>query len=158
LGRPAPDWTPLPVEIRELLVRASNVAAARLSVSRFVEPWPYLEHGREAEGAALLSAAVQDASAPATPAMTAVPVLDEFRRPVGLYALDAPGPLRPVTVVKRSTPVADAARRAITRPLSRRFDPLVCIDDIGDYAGVVRLERLVEALTGTLDAGDGRQA
>ncbi|MCK9486518.1 MAG: EAL domain-containing protein [Dehalococcoidia bacterium] len=154
LGRPAPDWTPLPVELRELLVRAQNVAAARLTVSRFVEPWPYLEHGREAEGAWLVGAATAEGS---TPAMTVLPVLDEFRRPVGIYALSTAGPVRPVTVLKRTTPVADAARRAITRPLTRRFDPLVCIDDLGDYVGVVRLERLIEALTGALEDPGSRE-
>ncbi len=153
LGRPSAEWAPLPVEIRELLVRAANLAAARLTVQRFVEPWPYLEHGREMEGAWLL-----DVAAEGTPAMALLPVLDEFRRPVGLFNTRDRGPLRPVTVVKRSTAVGDAARRAVGRPPSRRFDPLVCIDDVGDYVGVVRLERLIEALTGALEEPDLRAA
>jgi Mg/Co/Ni transporter MgtE len=34
----------------------------------------------------------------------------------------------------------------MTRELSRRFDPVAVIDDLGRLIGVVRIERLVEAL------------
>lgn len=45
------------------------------------------------------------------------------------------------------TPVAAAARRAITRPRGARFDPLLCIDNAGRYVGVVPMERVVERLS-----------
>lgn len=47
--------------------------------------------------------------------------------------------------------LAAAAQRALLRPPERRFDPLVCRDASGGYAGIVPFERLVEALVRTLD-------
>jgi hypothetical protein len=44
------------------------------------------------------------------------------------------------------TPVADAARRAMARPLATRFAPIVLLDPRGGYAGVVAIDRLVGAL------------
>ncbi|WP_019144983.1 EAL domain-containing protein [Aeromicrobium massiliense] len=44
------------------------------------------------------------------------------------------------------TPLHEAARRAIVRTPVLRFRPLVCIDAQGRLAGIVRMERLVEAL------------
>jgi hypothetical protein len=151
LGRPGPDWAPLPVELRELLSRATDAAHARQTVQRFVEPWPFVEQGREVEGIRLAQEALQVD----LPSYVALPVLDEFMRPVGLFPVTHPGPIRPVMVVRPGTPLADAARRAITRPIARRFDPLVVIDEGGDYVGVVRLERVIEALTGDAEAAPG---
>ena len=34
------------------------------------------------------------------------------------------------------------------RPAPRRFDPLVCWDEAGRYSGLVRIERIVDALAG----------
>ncbi len=43
-------------------------------------------------------------------------------------------------------PVADAARRAMARPLATRFDPVVAVDQQGAYLGVVPIDRIVGAL------------
>ena len=51
-----------------------------------------------------------------------------------------------MTVDWRETP-GEAARRAMTRDLSERWDPLVCIDARGRYLGIVRMERLVDELS-----------
>ena len=51
--------------------------------------------------------------------------------------------------------LAAAAQRALLRPPERRFDPLVCCDAGGDYAGVVPFERLVEALARATDRPTG---
>ena len=48
--------------------------------------------------------------------------------------------------VNLDTPIADAAQRAIVRAPALRFQPLVCTDNAGRYVGVVRMERLVDAL------------
>ena len=34
----------------------------------------------------------------------------------------------------------------MTRPPGKRFESLVCCDELGRYVGIVRLERLVEEL------------
>ena len=54
--------------------------------------------------------------------------------------------MRNLMLVTVDMPVAAVSRRAMTRPPARRFDPLVCWDDSGRYAGLVRMERVVDAL------------
>jgi EAL domain-containing protein (putative c-di-GMP-specific phosphodiesterase class I) len=44
------------------------------------------------------------------------------------------------------TPVGEAARRAMARPLRHRYDPIVTVDQRGAYAGIVTVDRLVGAL------------
>jgi len=153
MGRPGPDWAPLPEEIRQLLLRAVDAGRSALTVERFVEPWPFLEQGLEVAGLELAQAALSGSFGGAqVPSFVVLPVLDGYRRPVGLFPVAESGPVRPPMVLKRETRLADAARRAITRPLSRRFDPLVVVDDLGDYLGVVRLERVIESLSGQVEA------
>jgi hypothetical protein len=43
---------------------------------------------------------------------------------------------------------AEAARRAMSRPAQRRFDPLVCIDRTGSVLGVIAVSDLVVTLAG----------
>ncbi len=153
LGRPAAGWGVLPSEVRQQLIRAATVAEARHTVEPFVEPWPFLEAGRELEGLQL----VREALEPGSQMLSVLPVLDAYRRPVSIYSVAAVAPARPIAQVKATTRVTDAARRAMARPYQRRFDPMACVDDAGTYLGVVRVERLIEALTSALDGhGPGR--
>ncbi len=48
--------------------------------------------------------------------------------------------------VNVATPLDEAAHRAIVRSPLARFHPLVCIDNAGRYCGIVRVERLLDAL------------
>ncbi len=77
-----------------------------------------------------------------------VVVLDDSGRPVS--TVDADGDVHPVreSALRLSveTTPAEAARRAIVRSPALRFRPLVCVDDEGGLAGIVRMERLIEAL------------
>ena len=152
LGRPGPNWAVLPSEVRQLLLRSAAVAEERHTVEPFVEPWPFLEEGREEEGLAL----VREALEPGSQMLSALPVLDRYRRPVAIYSVDKALPARTIAQVKATTRITDAARRAMTRPHQRRFDPMACVDDAGTYLGVVRVERLIEALTSALDGDAGR--
>jgi EAL domain-containing protein (putative c-di-GMP-specific phosphodiesterase class I) len=52
----------------------------------------------------------------------------------------------PLAVLDADTSVVAAARAALSRPASTRFDPLVCVDELGAFAGVVPMERIVAAL------------
>jgi hypothetical protein len=79
-----------------------------------------------------------------------VVVVDEHQRPVGVHRRDrferGERPLpAPLCVLAQARP-ADVAQRAMTRALPRRFDPVAVIDDLGRLVGVVRIERLVQAL------------
>jgi hypothetical protein len=52
----------------------------------------------------------------------------------------------PLAVVDGGTSVVGATRAALSRPANTRFDPLVCVDELGAFAGVVPMERIVAAL------------
>lgn len=51
-----------------------------------------------------------------------------------------------VLAVNVTTPVAEAAQRAMLRPRSSRFVPMVCVDDLGAVVGVVRIDVLLRHL------------
>jgi EAL domain-containing protein (putative c-di-GMP-specific phosphodiesterase class I) len=76
--------------------------------------------------------------------------LDAHGRPVAVEVRCVPGTgprSCPVSlVVNPDVPVAEAARRAMSRPAGQRFDPLVCLDRIGHVVGVVAVQDLVLAL------------
>lgn len=84
------------------------------------------------------------------PRLDVVAVTDQHGRPVSLH--ERPSflrgtPARPVSLtVSPGDGVAEVARRAMTRPQDRRFEPIACCDETGKLLGIVRLERLVEAL------------
>jgi hypothetical protein len=79
-----------------------------------------------------------------------VALVDPEGRPSGLVRrcdhLRGDGPVRNIMLVTGDMPIAAASRRAMARPPARRFDPLVCWDEMGRYAGLVRMERMVDAL------------
>jgi EAL domain-containing protein (putative c-di-GMP-specific phosphodiesterase class I) len=82
----------------------------------------------------------------------AVVLLDEAGVPRALL-LGEPGSGRlrevPVTLrVRPSTPLTDAARRAMTRAPEHRFDPVVCTDSSGLVVGVLLIDDLVRQLAG----------
>ncbi len=55
-------------------------------------------------------------------------------------------PTRSLLTVDGDLPVPSVARRAMVRPPAQRFDPAICTDPAGRYVGLLRLERLVDAL------------
>jgi EAL domain-containing protein (putative c-di-GMP-specific phosphodiesterase class I) len=80
-----------------------------------------------------------------------VPIVDFHNRPVALLVRDSASERMPLCIEPSDT-LADAARRALTRPPAERFDPLVCCDSAGEYLGLVKVERLVESLAALADA------
>ncbi len=99
------------------------------------------------------TATVYDRAAAATvfadDATDLVVMLDAHHRPVA--TMDADGlvhsALDSSMRVSVDTPVYEAAERAVTRPTSQRFSPLLCVDEYGRYVGVVRMERVLTYLT-----------
>lgn len=79
-----------------------------------------------------------------------VALVDRDGRPTGLVRRTdharGDGPVRKLMLVTLDMPLPAVSRRAMTRPPGRRFDPLVCWDHDGRYAGLVRIERVVDAL------------
>jgi EAL domain-containing protein (putative c-di-GMP-specific phosphodiesterase class I) len=79
-----------------------------------------------------------------------VALVDRAGRPRGLVRRDdhdhGRGFMRNFLPVTATMSPATIARRAMARPPARRFDPMVFVDDAGCYGGLLRLERVVEAL------------
>jgi EAL domain-containing protein (putative c-di-GMP-specific phosphodiesterase class I) len=76
--------------------------------------------------------------------------VDSLGRPLALLlphrrGNDEPGHrIAPVSLrVPALAGVREVARRAAARPEHSRFDPIVCVDDVGVAIGVVRVERLL---------------
>ncbi|HEX2074968.1 MAG TPA: EAL domain-containing protein [Geodermatophilus sp.] len=76
--------------------------------------------------------------------------VDSLGRPLALLlphrrGNDGPGHrIAPVSLrVPALAGVREVARRAAARPEHSRFDPIVCVDDVGVAIGVVRVERLL---------------
>ncbi|HEY6881528.1 MAG TPA: hypothetical protein VI299_26060, partial [Polyangiales bacterium] len=88
------------------------------------------------------------ASLEAHPARAGVLLLDASSRPVSLAVRAGPLGLqrREAMSVLDSTDIVQALKRALTRPLVSRFDPIACCNDVGQCRGVIPLERLIEAL------------
>jgi hypothetical protein len=77
-------------------------------------------------------------------------VRDGAGRPVGLVLPhgDGTSTRRETLVVGLAERVPEVASRAMARPLHTRFDPVVCCDADGSYAGLIPVERLVHTLAG----------
>lgn len=78
-----------------------------------------------------------------------VVMLDADHRPVGIVTPETAlvGQTLPGMRINADTPFAEAALRATTRATATRFTPLLCTDDAGRFVGVVRMERLIHALS-----------
>ncbi len=97
----------------------------------------------------------------ARPELRWIVLLDARGRPVALHERGAfrrgEPPVEELLLVRAANGIAEAAQRAMVRPPARRFDPLVCCEADGAYAGIVALERVVDALAAAVDrTTDGR--
>ena len=136
LGRPAPEPVELRVELAaHLLGYALNRAGADRVLS-LIETVPVVR-----EVAAAVAAVVGGGIAIVTGRQ------DEPERLV-LADPEGEAVVRDVSlVVLPGETLAAVAVRAVTRPQPVRLDPVVCIDDRGLPLGIVRIERLVLALS-----------
>ncbi|MDB4975299.1 MAG: putative diguanylate phosphodiesterase [Myxococcaceae bacterium] len=81
------------------------------------------------------------------PSHSTLLLLDESSRPVAFAVRGADSIERHAALcVLDSTDLESALKRALTREPATRFHPLVCCDERGKYRGVVRIERVIEAL------------
>ncbi|BBE23601.1 hypothetical protein MN0502_24840 [Arthrobacter sp. MN05-02] len=137
LGRPGTPWVELDPEIAHRLAR--RVPADRALIVRSV-----LE-------AAVTVASIDDArSAFADDPALAEVVLLSGRRPVAVLTHEASllGIVSQGMCMNTHTAIPQALERCITREQSTRFSPVLVTDDAGYFTGLVRVERLITALTG----------
>jgi hypothetical protein len=77
-----------------------------------------------------------------------VVIVDERSRPTGVARLDCLllGISAEMQKVHLDTSVRQALQRALVRPRHSRFDPLVATDAAGRFAGIVRIESLIQEI------------
>ena len=133
LGRPAPPWSQLDEQTAARLRQGAARAQLVEHVVSLVETVPHEHLGPLADGQVGLR--VDPHGAPVA-----------LLLPLDRRAADDPAGHRvaPVSLrVPASTPVVELARRVVARPPSCRFDPVVCVDDVGRATGIVRVERVL---------------
>lgn len=137
LGPPLPEWSGLTARAARY-IRDRRVHDSReRSVGALMETAPALDVEGGAEAAASLLRT--------DPRLTIVVLVDRSGRAVALVRNTSPP--RPVTLaVSPSSRLREVVRRALGRSEHERFQPLVCCDEEGRFLGLVRFERLVQAL------------
>jgi EAL domain len=90
----------------------------------------------------------------AEPAAELLVIVDELERPAGwLRRGSALRPQRaPMRVLVSEAP-EELARRAMTRPLHQRFDPIVVCDERGRYVGLLEADKLIHLLSRMVNEG-----
>ena len=82
------------------------------------------------------------------PRLRSVVLVDGHRRPLSIVDPDTAqmGVAGAGLRMSFDTALNDAASRAMTRDSGNRFEPLLVTDSAGRFVGIVRLERLIQAL------------
>lgn len=137
LARPAPAWAQIDTDVA-LRLAGRGASAAKNVVRDVLEVTPTASSVDEARAAFI-----------AEPRLRSVVLVDGHRRPIAL--LDAHSAhLGAVSVgmrVNLDTLIEDALARSMTRNSDSRFEPLLATDNAGRFVGVVRLERMITAVT-----------
>ncbi|WDF32923.1 EAL domain-containing protein [Arthrobacter agilis] len=138
LGRPAPPWQGLDLDLALRLSTRSHDAAAS-TVRGVVEP-----------AATAVSLPAAAGLFRADPELTDVVLLDG-QRPLALLTEDTArlGIVAPGLVVNVDTAVDEALARSVTRDQASRFSPLLVTDNAGRFVGLARMERLIGKLAGS---------
>lgn len=144
IASPAPTMEAVPAELTERVRALGGMRRAGPGVFALLDRLePALTTAGGEEVAERLAA---------DPDLDFLPLCDEDGRPVGIVRRPtSPGMAPAVTPPMRidvTSSISEVARRAMTRPPEERFTPLICTDARGRYLGLLRVERLVEALTG----------
>ena len=141
-GRPGPGMAELEPELAGHIRTRYRPAARELQISALIEAVPTLPEPVSGRALGVLF--------DRRPGPEYIALVDGQGRPSGLVRREDhvrhDGPVRSLMLVTRDMPLAAVGRRAMARPAARRFDPLMCCDESGRYAGLVRIERIVDAL------------
>jgi len=142
LGRPAPRMAALADDVTRALAAPDVAASERSTVLALAEPHQAAQMSQSDHELELLFRE--------SAALHWLPLLDAGARPIAIATRFGAEEIvrRAAMCVLGTTPVRDALARALTRLVSARFDPLLCCDDLGHYQGVVRIERMMEAVLG----------
>lgn len=143
-GRPGPGMAELEAEMAGHIRDRYRPAARELQVAALIEAVPTLPEP--------VSSRALNVLFDRRPGPEYIALVDGQGRPSGIVRREDhtrhDGPVRSLMLVTREMPLAAVGRRAMARPTARRFDPLMCCDEAGRYAGLVRIERIIDALAG----------
>ncbi|MCZ2810158.1 EAL domain-containing protein [Modestobacter sp. VKM Ac-2979] len=146
LARPGPGWPELDPGVADRLRVLASRAALVDQVAPLPEVAPSVRSADPAGDPAALTAA--EALLAADPGLDVVVAVDDLACPVylvraGLRHGDPGLQIVPISLrVRPSAPLAEVATRAMTRVAARRFDPVLCVDEVGRLLGLVRPERM----------------
>lgn len=148
IGVRAKTLTPVAFPLSRYARERGAALLERGAIASLVEPAP---------GVPRADAAAVRAAFAADPRLGWAVLLDARDCPVGLCEraafLDGAPPVEDLFVVAATNGIVEAAQRAMLRAPGRRFEPLVCCEPGGAYAGIVPLDRLVGALAEAADRG-----
>jgi EAL domain-containing protein (putative c-di-GMP-specific phosphodiesterase class I) len=137
LGRPSLRWSELPTGVAAALaLRTAHTDATPRVGNQVDRTAPCVQH---------LATIGFLAGEPAD-----VVVVDADQRPQQLWVRNREGGspsgwVHPIMTAEAGEQAPDVVARAMTRPASTRFDPIVCVDGDGSYVGLVHVEHLVTA-------------
>jgi EAL domain-containing protein (putative c-di-GMP-specific phosphodiesterase class I) len=144
-GRPAPGMGELEPDLATHIRDRYRPAARELTLAGLIEAVPTLPEPVSTRALGVLF--------DRRPGPEYIALVDQQGRPSGIIGreghLRREGPVRSLMVVTKEMPLAAVSRRAMGRPTPRRFDPLMCCDEAGRYAGLIRIERIIDALAAT---------
>lgn len=129
LGKPQPSWTGIDPTATAALLSWQEARRAGQAIALIAEQ-PRI-------------VCIGDPEAVAPSSDRTVVVVDQWHRPVRLFAPDRRSSIE-VMRVKAASPARDVLRRALARDADARFIPVVVIDELGRVDSVVRIERLIE--------------
>jgi EAL domain-containing protein (putative c-di-GMP-specific phosphodiesterase class I) len=136
LGRPSPNMLPLRKDTGTLIRERS-------------EEMPYIPGLHPHLELVKVYADLESAAKGVMSGNTTGVVVDSYGRPmhlVEMHPLAGCRTLHEPMRVQVSSTVSEVLRRALSRPASHRFDPLVAISEKGDFLGVVRVDHLTNAI------------
>jgi EAL domain-containing protein (putative c-di-GMP-specific phosphodiesterase class I) len=130
LGWPAAPWPRLAPDIERTLDVLPRQKRSSDRVEPLVEPCATCELAAEWPEGAAVSIRVEGTTRPHS-----MRIVDEN----GAHVRAAHELLR----VKRSSSISAVALRSVARPERMRWDPIVCVDDLGHFEGIIHVHRLV---------------
>ena len=143
LARPALPWAALDVDTSaHLKLRRFPVPATACGCSRRRWSWSATSPAR----VDVRRRGATESNEVATPLVVMV---DAESRPLAVVGAHGVRLTDASTWVDQDTTVAHAAHRAVARIPAQRFDPLLCVDDVGRLVGAVPIERVVTYLADT---------
>jgi EAL domain-containing protein (putative c-di-GMP-specific phosphodiesterase class I) len=134
LANPAPAWPELTNEVSAVLSMLPNIEPAAVAVGPLVEPCASCD--RQSEWPPGVAACVR---------------VESSMRPVALRVVDENGgehvrEQHELLRVKRASSLSAVALRSAARPERLRWDPIVCVDELGHFEGLIYVHKLVRAL------------